>query len=87
MKAFAAAAVAAALFALPLAAAAEVHYYLVETMAEKSTNPATRAEAHELEKIYTDMAQQAGVDAKLVYSTNSRPRSATRRSSSCRKAC
>lgn len=60
----------AALLALPQLARADVHYYLVDTVATKSTNVEMRAEAHELEKIYADMARQSGVDAKLVWSTN-----------------
>src|ERR1700722_2137889 len=49
---------------------ADVHYYLVDAIATKSTNADLRAEAHELEKIYADMERQSGVDAKLVWSTN-----------------
>ena len=63
-----AASLALALFALPTFA--ETHYYLVDTLATQSPQPAGRAEARELENIYNDMAQQAGVDAKLVYSTD-----------------
>lgn len=58
----------AALAAAPLHA--EVHYYLVDSVAEKSTSVAVRAEAHELETIYADMERVSGVDAKLVWSTN-----------------
>jgi Zn-dependent protease with chaperone function len=50
--------------------AADVHFYLVDTIATESSKPQGRAEARELEKIYADMAQQSGVQAKLVYSTN-----------------
>src|ERR1700753_3997464 len=60
----------AALLALPPLASADVHYYLVDTVATKSTNAEMRAEAHELEKIYADMERQSGVDAKLLCSTN-----------------
>jgi Zn-dependent protease with chaperone function len=49
---------------------ADVHYYLVDAIATKSTNADLRAEAHELEEIYADMERQSGVDAKLVWSTN-----------------
>ena len=49
---------------------ADVHYYLVDAIATKSTNADLRAEARELEKIYGDMERQSGVDAKLVWSTN-----------------
>ncbi|HEX6832965.1 MAG TPA: M48 family metalloprotease, partial [Rudaea sp.] len=58
------------LAAWPAFAQAEVHYYLVETVAAKSTRPQTRAEAHELERIYADMEHQSGVEAKLVWSTD-----------------
>src|SRR4051812_34963424 len=51
-------------------ARSEVHYYLVDSVAEKSTNINLRAEAHELEKIYVDMERVSGVEAKLVWSTN-----------------
>ena len=49
---------------------AEVHYYFVDSIAAQSTNADLRAEAHELEKIYTDMERVSGVEAKLVWSTN-----------------
>jgi Zn-dependent protease with chaperone function len=51
-------------------AQAEVHFYLVDSVAEKATNAELRAEAHELETIYADMERVSGVDAKLVWSTN-----------------
>ena len=60
----------AACVALPLSAGAEVHYYLVDTIATQASQPELRAEAHELEKIYADMASQSGVEAKLVFSTD-----------------
>jgi predicted Zn-dependent protease len=69
MKYLAAAALAIALLAPPFARA-EIHYYLVDTVATQSTNAQTRAQAHELERIYTDMERQSGVEAKLVYSTD-----------------
>jgi Zn-dependent protease with chaperone function len=59
----------ALLAAAPLAHA-EIHYYLVDSIAEKSTSADLRAEARELEKIYTDMEHVSGVEAKLVWSTN-----------------
>jgi len=49
---------------------ADVHYYLVDSVATQSTNADLRAEARELEKIYTDMERVSGVEAKLVWSTN-----------------
>jgi Zn-dependent protease with chaperone function len=55
---------------VPLFAHAEVHYYLVDSVAQQSTNADLRAEAHELETIYADMERVSGVDAKLVWSTN-----------------
>jgi Zn-dependent protease with chaperone function len=55
---------------LPALAHAEVHYYLVDSIATQASKPEFRAEARELEKIYTDMARQSGVDAKLVFSTD-----------------
>jgi len=60
----------AAACVLASSANAEIHYYLVDAIATKSTNADLRAEAHELEKIYADMERQSGVDAKLVWSTN-----------------
>jgi len=60
--------VAAVLLSAPLRA--EVHYYLVETIAEQAPQAHGRAEARELERIYADMARQSGVEAKLVYSTD-----------------
>ncbi len=60
----------AAVCALSPLANADVHYYLVDSVATKSTDADLRAEAHELEKIYADMERQSGVDAKLVWSTN-----------------
>ena len=51
-------------------ASADVHYYLVDSVATKSTDADLRAEARELEKIYADMERVSGVDAKLVWSTN-----------------
>jgi len=59
-----------ALLALPTLAAAEVHYYLVETIAAQAPKAEGRAEARALEKIYADMARESGVEAKLVYSTD-----------------
>jgi Zn-dependent protease with chaperone function len=59
-----------ALLALSPLAHADVHYYLVDSIAAKSTNADLRAEAHELETIYADMERVSGVDAKLVWSTN-----------------
>jgi Zn-dependent protease with chaperone function len=56
--------------ALATSAHAETHYYLVDSMAEKSPQPATRAEARELERIYTDLEKASGVEAKLVWSTD-----------------
>jgi Zn-dependent protease with chaperone function len=61
---------ATALLALPPCAGAEVHYYLVDSIAAQAPNPDLRAEAHELETIYADMERVSGVDAKLVWSTN-----------------
>lgn len=55
---------------VPLLAHAEVHYYLVDSIAAQSTNADLRAEAHELETIYADMERVSGVEAKLVWSTN-----------------
>ena len=60
--------VAACLFART--AGAEVHFYLVDSVAKQSSHADLRAEAHELERIYADMERQAGVEAKLVWSTN-----------------
>lgn len=60
--------VAACLFS-PIASA-EVHYYLVDSVAKQSGHADLRAEAHELERIYADMERQAGVEAKLIWSTN-----------------
>ena len=51
-------------------ASADVHYYLVDSVAKQSSHADLRAEAHELERIYADMQRQAGVEAKLVWSTN-----------------
>src|ERR1700759_3693681 len=62
-------AIAATLVFAPLARA-DIHYYLVDSVATQSTNADLRAEAHELEKIYADMERASGVDAKLVWSTN-----------------
>ena len=56
--------------ACPALARAEIHYYLVDSIAEKSTNVDLRAEAHELEAIYADMERVSGVEAQLVWSTN-----------------
>src|SRR5258707_5553964 len=60
----------AALLAPPQRAFAETHFYLAESMAEKWPEPANRAEARELEKIFGDLEKQSGVDAKLIFSTN-----------------
>ena len=60
-----------ALAVLPFSPArAEVHFYLVDSIAEQATKPETRAQAHALEAIYADMEKQSGVEAKLVYSTD-----------------
>jgi len=55
---------------VPASGRTEVHYYLVDSVAEKSTDVNLRAEAHELEKIYADMERVSGMEAKLVWSTN-----------------
>ena len=55
---------------LALSARAETHYYLVQTIAQQSPRAADRAQAHELARIYDDLAHAAGVDAKLVWSTD-----------------
>lgn len=60
----------AAVLAWSCLAHAEVHYYLVDTIATESPKPEGRAEARELERIYADMERQSGVEAKLVYSTD-----------------
>jgi Zn-dependent protease with chaperone function len=65
----------AMLFAVGLAASpqigrADTHFYLVQSIAEKSSEPADRAQADELEKIFNEMERQSGVNAILVYSTN-----------------
>src|SRR5690349_19486334 len=64
----------AAAIALTVAATqpahAEIHYYLVDSVAAQATNADLRAEAAELEKIYADMERASGVEAKLVWSTN-----------------
>jgi Zn-dependent protease with chaperone function len=60
----------AALLAGAPLARAEIHYYLVDSIAEKATNVNLRAEAHELERIYADMERVSGVEAQLVWSTN-----------------
>ena len=65
MKPLAALPLVAALLVVSQVASAEVHYYLVDSIAEQSTNADLRAEAHELEKIYADMERASGVDAKL----------------------
>jgi Zn-dependent protease with chaperone function len=70
MNRFTALLLSAALLAISPCAGAEVHYYLVDSVAEQSTNADLRAEARELEKIYADMERVSGVDAKLVWSTN-----------------
>ena len=38
--------------ALPAPAQAEVHYYLMDSIATQASKPELRAEAHELETIY-----------------------------------
>ena len=53
-----------------VSAAAETHYYLVDAIAQTSTEATTRAEAHELEHIYADLERVSGVDAKLIWSTD-----------------
>jgi Zn-dependent protease with chaperone function len=58
------------LASVPASGHTEVRYYLVDSVAEKSTSIDLRAEAHELEKIYADMERVSGVEAKLVWSTN-----------------
>ena len=58
------------LASVPLSGRTEVHYYLVDSVAEKSTNSNLRAEARELEKIYADLERVSGVEAKLIWSTN-----------------
>ena len=63
-----AAALVAALASAPLHA--DVHYYLVDSIAEQATSADLRAEAQELERIYTDMEHASGVEAELVWSTN-----------------
>jgi predicted Zn-dependent protease len=54
--------------ALCASAHADTSYYLVESLASDSTDPGTRAQARELERIYDDLARASGVDATLVYS-------------------
>ncbi|HZP66843.1 MAG TPA: M48 family metalloprotease, partial [Rudaea sp.] len=51
-------------------ALADVHYYFVDSIATQAGKAEPRAQAQELEKIYADMEKQAGIEAKLVYSTN-----------------
>jgi len=70
MKRLAVAPLLAGLLALSPLARADVHYYLVDSIAAQSTNADLRAQAHELEAIYADMERVSGVDAKLVWSTN-----------------
>src|SRR5687767_8183445 len=45
-------------------------YYLVESLATQSEEPATRAQARELRAIYEDLARVSGVEAQLVYSND-----------------
>lgn len=51
-------------------ALAQTQLHLVEDLAQESTHVPVRAQAHELQAIYDDMARAAGVDALLVYSTD-----------------
>ncbi|UXI66452.1 M48 family metallopeptidase [Tahibacter amnicola] len=53
--------------ALPAVAA---DYYLVDTVAEQAPEADLRAQAQALERIYDDLAREAGVDARLIYSTD-----------------
>lgn len=57
-------------FALPLPARAEAELYLVEDLATASDHAPVRAQAQELEAIYTDLRRESGVDAQLIYSTD-----------------
>ena len=49
---------------------ADTEFYLVDDLAEHSTQVPVRAQARELAMIYADLARVAGVDARLVYSTD-----------------
>lgn len=52
-------------------ARAETHAYLMHSVATQATNPEWRAQATELETIYAALERQSGVDAKLIYSSDS----------------
>ena len=58
------------LLATAAPAFADTEFYLVEELAEASDHAPVRAQAHELAAIYGELARAAGVDAKLVYSTD-----------------
>ena len=55
---------------VPALACAGPEYYLVDTLATDWPQMPLRAQAHELARIYDDLARVAGVDAELVYSTD-----------------
>ncbi len=65
---------AASLFVLALfatqPAAASPELYLVDDLAQQSTHAPVRAQAQELAAIYDDLARAAGVEARLVYSSD-----------------
>lgn len=46
---------------------AETRYYLVEKLAEVAPEPALRAQSAELQAMYDQLAERAGVEATLVY--------------------
>jgi Zn-dependent protease with chaperone function len=58
------------LLVLPFAARAESELYLVDKVAEQSDHAPVRAQARELAAIYAELAQRAGVEATLVWSTD-----------------
>jgi Zn-dependent protease with chaperone function len=63
-------AVALLLFTVPVAATAESELFLVESVAQEADHAPVRAQARELAAIYDALAQQAGVEATLVWSTD-----------------
>lgn len=51
-------------------ACADTDFYLVDDLAQQSTQIPVRAQAQELAAIYADLKRVAGVEAKLVYSND-----------------
>lgn len=60
----------AVLLTLPACVLAAPKYYLMDSVAKQSGHPASRAQAAALQSMYDQLAQQAGVNATLLYSTD-----------------